>query len=41
MLEMLGWRVLTVWECELKHPERLRKLLKTIETESAICRIAD
>jgi len=27
-LRALGWRVLTVWECELKNPERLRRRLE-------------
>jgi DNA mismatch endonuclease, patch repair protein len=26
-LKQLGWRVLTVWQCELRKPERLRKRL--------------
>ena len=26
-LTKLGWRVLTVWECETKHPEKLRRRL--------------
>jgi DNA mismatch endonuclease (patch repair protein) len=31
-LRALGWRVLTVWECELKSPERLeRRLLQYFE----------
>ena len=31
-LRALGWRVLTVWECELKNPERLeRRLLRYFE----------
>jgi DNA mismatch endonuclease (patch repair protein) len=30
-LRMLGWKVVIVWECELKHPERLaEKLQKSI-----------
>lgn len=24
-LELLGWRVITVWECELREPEKLSK----------------
>jgi DNA mismatch endonuclease, patch repair protein len=27
-LERLGWRLLTVWECETSEPEALRKLVK-------------
>ena len=23
-LRRLGWRVVTVWECQLRHPERVR-----------------
>ena len=26
-LQQLGWRVLTVWECETKHPEKLQRRL--------------
>lgn len=26
-LELLGWRVVVIWECETKDPERLRHLL--------------
>ena len=26
-LRTLGWRVLTVWECELKRPEKLKRCL--------------
>lgn len=29
-LEALGWRVVTVWECETREPELLRKLLKRV-----------
>jgi DNA mismatch endonuclease (patch repair protein) len=29
-LEQLGWRVLVVWECELREPEAL--LLRIVET---------
>ena len=27
MLKKLGWQVLTIWECETKHPDKLRKQL--------------
>lgn len=27
MLKKLGWQVLIVWECEIKHPDKLRKKL--------------
>lgn len=27
-LRALGWRVIEVWECELKHPEKLARKLK-------------
>jgi DNA mismatch endonuclease (patch repair protein) len=31
-LRRLGWKVVVVWECELKTPERLeRKLSKSID----------
>lgn len=31
-LRRLGWRVIAIWECELKHPDRLaRKLVNRIE----------
>ena len=37
-LRKLGWHVLTIWECELKKPEkvlpRLERLLTTEATES-------
>jgi DNA mismatch endonuclease, patch repair protein len=33
-LRSLGWRVLTVWECELKNPERLRRRLARFLAES-------
>ncbi len=29
-LEALGWRVLTIWECESKKPEKLDAILKTM-----------
>ena len=29
-LKDLGWRVLTVWECETKHPDRIERLLRSI-----------
>jgi DNA mismatch endonuclease (patch repair protein) len=28
-LEELGWRVLTIWECETRDPEKLAQLLQT------------
>jgi DNA mismatch endonuclease (patch repair protein) len=28
-LELLGWRVITVWECELREPEQLYSRFKT------------
>ena len=31
-LRKLGWNVLTVWECETKHPENLRGRLSTLFT---------
>lgn len=32
-LQALGWRVLVVWECELKNPEKLaNKLLRNIDS---------
>jgi DNA mismatch endonuclease, patch repair protein len=37
-LRRLGWRVLVVWECQLRHPDRvqarLRRILKTISPQS-------
>lgn len=30
-LRQLGWRVLTVWECEVGSPEFLEELVKTID----------
>ena len=27
-LDELGWRVITVWECELRHPETVRQQLR-------------
>jgi DNA mismatch endonuclease (patch repair protein) len=29
-LQALGWRVLTIWECETKNPEQLNVTLRTI-----------
>jgi G:T-mismatch repair DNA endonuclease (very short patch repair protein) len=35
-LRRQGWRVLTVWECELKKPERLtRRLLRFLKLGAA------
>lgn len=31
-LRAMGWRVLTVWDCELKHPARVRARLKAFFT---------
>lgn len=34
-LRRLGWRVLTLWECETKHPERLtRRLIRFLSNET-------
>ena len=30
LLRRMGWRVVIVWECELKHPDRLRTRLRRI-----------
>jgi DNA mismatch endonuclease, patch repair protein len=29
LLEKMGWKVLTVWECDLKHVESLTKIVKS------------
>jgi DNA mismatch endonuclease (patch repair protein) len=29
-LERLGWRVITVWECELREPDQLAGRLKEV-----------
>lgn len=34
-LKSLGWRVLTIWDCELRRPARVRARLKTFFTVSA------
>ena len=37
LLKKLGWQVLTVWECELRYPDRLSKRLdKALHTPSKI-----
>ena len=33
-LRIAGWRVLVVWECEVKNSERLRRRLPDIQTQS-------
>jgi DNA mismatch endonuclease (patch repair protein) len=36
LLRRLGWRVMTVWECELRNPERLeRRLLRFLNLGAA------
>lgn len=32
LLRKLGWRVIIVWECELRDPDRLRERLRRIST---------
>lgn len=32
-LQSLGWRVVTIWECETKRPEELDSVLRSIITE--------
>ncbi len=34
-LQKLGWRVLTIWECETKHPEKLQRRLARLLSPSA------
>ena len=35
-LRRLGWRVITVWECELGHPDKLRSRLTRLLAVSAV-----
>lgn len=32
-LANLGWRVMTIWECETKHPDRLARALESIGSD--------
>lgn len=34
-LRHLGWRVLTVWECELRHPDKVKKRIKRFIDKAA------
>lgn len=36
-LELLGWRCLTIWECETGNPERLSELVQSIKRKPPGC----
>ena len=39
-LRRLGWRVVVVWSCQLKHPERiLAKIEKALRPRHRTCRL--
>lgn len=35
-LKTLGWKVIEIWECEVKRPEKLRRLVELVKAEEAL-----